>query len=323
MNPVRRRLLSALALPVLPGAARAAARTQRVVLFLDIEPAFAERVREFVKAQLAAEKLPTVQVELVNLWKRGNDVERAADEVVASRPDAVIVNGSRDALLFKQRTREIPIVFRAVGDPVRVGLAESLARPAGNFTGQSNASFMLDGKRVEILTSLRPRLKRVTMVNIQTPTLALTREAIRDAAVKLGLGFDELIFPASLEDASVVEKGVLAARPECIVVQFLDAASNNMAHFLAALESNNIPAVYANERIVRVGGLASLGQVMDDFDPTQVRMLARILRGEKPGDIPVTLITQTHLAINQKTARAMGIAIPDALRLQVNELVGS
>jgi len=321
MNPVRRRLLSALALPLLPPAARAASKAQRVVIFLDIEPAFAGRVREFVRGQLAAEKLPAVQVELVNLWKRGSEVERAADEVVASRPDAVIVNGSRDALLFKQRTRDIPVVFRSVGDPVRVGLAESLARPGGNFTGQSNMSFTLDGKRVEILKDLRASLKRVTLVSIDTPTLQYTRSSVMAAATKLGLGYEELIFPASLEDAAPVEKRVMAARPEAVMVQFLDAASNNMAHFLATLESKNIPAVYGNERIVRVGGLASLGQVMDDFDPTQVRTLARILRGEKPGEIPVSLITQTHLALNQKTARAMGIAIPDALKLQVNELV--
>ena len=322
MNPVRRRILSALALPLLPLAARSAAKAQRVVVFLDIEPAFADRVREFLKAQLAAEKLPDVQVELVNLWKRGREVERAADEVVASRPDAVVVNGTRDALLFKQRTRDIPIVFRAVGDPVRVGLAASLARPGGNFTGQSNMSFTLDGKRVEILKDLRPALKRVTLVSIDTPALQYTRSSVAAAASKLGLGYDELVFPASLEDAAPVEKRVIAARCEGVVMQFLDAASANMAHFLASLESSNIPAIYANERIVRAGGLASLGQVMDDFDPAQVRILARILRGEKPGDIPVTLIAQTHLAINQKTARAMGIAIPDALKLQVSELVG-
>jgi len=83
-----------------------------------------------------------------------------------------------------------------------------------------------------------------------------------------------------------------------------------------------IPAIYANDRIVRAGGLVSLGQMMADFDdPAPVRTLVRILRGEKPGEIPVTLITKTHLVLNARTARAMRIAIPDALLLQVNELV--
>jgi len=321
MNHARRRLLAALALPLLPAASNAAARQQRVVLFLDIEPAFAERARQFVQGTLASQGLREVQVEVVNLWRRGADVERMADEVVAGRPDVVVVNGSRDALLFKQRTRDIPVIFRAVGDPVRVGLVETLAHPGGNFTGQSNASFTLDGKRVEILKALGPKLTRVTLVAIDTPTLPLTRSAISAAAAKLGLAYDELTFPASLEDAAVVEKRILAARPESVVVQFLDSASLNMAHFLATLQAHDIPAIYGNERIVRAGGLASLGQVMDDFDSGQMRTLARILRGEKPAGIPVTLITQTHLALNARTARAMGIAIPDALRLQVNELV--
>jgi putative ABC transport system substrate-binding protein len=295
------------------------------VIFLDIEPAFAERVREFVSGVLAKEGFAPgrdVQVDLVNLWQRGREVERMADEVVAARPDAVVVNGSRDALLFKQRTRDIPVIFRSVGDPVRIGLVASLAHPGSNFTGQSNASFTLDGKRVEVLRELRPRLQRVTLATIDTPTLPFTRASVKAAAAKLGLAYDELVFPAALEDASVVERRVLSAAPESLVVQFLDAASANLPRFLATLESRGIPAIYANERIVRAGGLASLGQVMDDFDPAQVHVLARILRGEKPAGIPVTLITQTHLALNRKTARAMGIAIPDALRLRVNELVG-
>jgi len=321
MNNARRRLLAALALPLLPDLSRAAGRRQRVVLFLDVEPAFAQRVAQFVQGALASQGLPDARVEVMNLWRRGNEVERVVDEVVASRPDVVVVNGSRDALLFKQRTRDIPVIFRGVGDPVRVGLVETLAHPGGNFTGQSNASFTLDGKRVEILKALAPRITRVTLVGIDTPTLPLTRSAISAAAAKLGLGYDEISFPAALEDASVVEKRVLAARPESVVVQFLDSASANMAHFLATLQAHHIPAIYGNERIVRAGGLVSLGQVMDDFDSGQVRTLVRILRGEKPASIPVTLITQTHLALNARTARAMGIAIPDALRLQVNELV--
>jgi len=324
VNPTRRRLLSALALPLLPLASQAAARPKRVVVFLDIDPAFVEKVRDFLGGALAAEGFAPgrdVVVETVSIFGRGGQVESLADAVVARRPDAVVVTGSRDALLFRARTREIPIVFRGVGDPVAVGLVQSLARPGGNLTGQTNLSFALDGKRMEVLKALRPKLRRVTLVSPETAVLEITRSGLKKAAEKLGLAVDDITFPSTEEDALVIEKRVLAHQPEALLVQFLDSSSPNMGHFLETLAARNIPAIYANDRIVRAGGLVSLGQATEDFDPGPVRILTRILRGENPGDIPVMLITKTHLALNLRTAHAMGIAIPESLRLQADELV--
>lgn len=294
-------------------------------MFASGPPEGVERTRRNLVAALAAEGFPEgreVAVEVVNLYGRPNEATRLADETVAGRPDAILVAGSDNARLLQARTREIPIIFSRVGDPVGAGFVRSLSRPGGNLTGVSNQSFALEGKRMEILKALRPGLRRVAVLRAQGTTADLTRRSQDSAASALGLTLVEVALASERDDPADFAPGIFGAGAQGAIIQFIDNQSPHLASFLADLVARGIAAMFLDHRLVRLGGLVSLGQRLDEFDPEPARILARILRGERAADIPVSLMARTHLALNLRTAAAMKLHVPDSIRLQVDELVG-
>lgn len=325
MDRSRRRIVFGIACAVFAPRAPGA-KPKRVVLFLRSEDGRGREVRQFVVDQLRSEGLVPgrdFEVELVNTYERAADPGLLADEIVASRPDVISVSGTVDTRLFAERTRTIPIVFRAVADPVAAGLVTSLARPGGNITGESNLSFELEGKRLALLVDLRPGLKRVLVVDVEGVAGEMAAMSQDSAARELGLTLERLTLRRKQlrEDFSLVPPRLASSRAQAALVSAFDVVSAEGRRLLAALESDGVPAVFLDNRIVRAGGLASLGQRVDVVDPTPVRIIARVLRGERPASIPVAQTTRTHFALNLRTARAMKLAIPDSVRLRADELI--
>lgn len=276
--------------------------------------------------QLAAEGFVPgrdVEVDLVHADERSPGFAQAADAVVSSRPDVIAVSGTNVTRVFQARTSEIPIVFRSVGDPVAAGLVKSLARPGGNITGESNLSFALEGKRLQVLQELRPQLQRVLVVMLEGPGSDIARRHLAPEARQLGIAVEELVLGRGdgSDDLERILARLVATRAEAVIFQTFSLTHRQFASTLAALEGRAIPAMFLDHRIVQRGGLVSLG-VRNDFpDPASVRSIARILRGESPGSIPVAQSTRTHFALNLRTARAMKLVVPQSVLLRADEVI--
>jgi putative ABC transport system substrate-binding protein len=303
-----------------------AARPKRVVLILRSDTGSSGAVRQHTIDILRGEGLVhgrDFEVEIVDTYVRSGDMGRLADEVVASGPDVIGVSGTADTQLFAARTRTIPIVFRAVADPVAAGLVSSLARPGGNITGESNLAFELEGKRLAILRELRPDLKHVLVVDVDGTPASLAAVRQQAAARELGLTLERLTLRRMhvREDIGSIPKHLAASRAQAALISAFDFLGAEGRGVLAVLESQRVPAIFLDNRIVQAGGLASLGQRVDRADPTPLRIIARVLRGENPANIPVAQTTRTHFALNLRTARAMNLAIPNSIQLRADELV--
>jgi len=324
MNPCRRLVLCAIALSAVAPRVEGA-RPKRVVLFIGSTTQFAEQARRQIIDHLGAEGFVAgrdVEVELV-VAERWSEVAKAADRIVASRPDVIATGGTDLTKLIQERTRDIPVVFRNVADPVGAGLVQSLPRPGGNITGESNQSYALEGKRYEILRELRPRLRRVLVVSVGGIASDLAGKEQRVQAQRLGITLDELIVARDRVEAEFARilPRIVATRPDAVVFQAFDPRLAQEQRLLKELEARAIPAMFLDNRVVQAGGLISLGIRNDVIDPTPVRIMARVLRGESPATIPVAQMTRTHLALNLRTARAMKLEVPESVRLRADEVI--
>ena len=322
----RRALLSLALVAALPRAL--AARPKRIIVMTGgVLPEAAERGRRITAEMLAAEGFVPgrdVEVEVVNLDIRDPAFAKAAADVVAGNPDVILVSGTNMARDFQARTNRIPILFRAVGDPVAAGLVASLARPGRNITGESNQAVQLDGKRLEVLIELRPRLKHVLLVAIEGRSGDLSREALEAEARRLGIALEVFMLGGNVGEArdfELVSSWFSKTRADAVICQAFPREHPRAAEALASLASRGVPAIFPDHRIVRMGGLVSLGARIDPPDPAPFRTLARVLRGESPATIPV-IQTNPHLAINLKAAREMKLAIPQSLHIRADELIG-
>jgi putative ABC transport system substrate-binding protein len=243
-----------------------------------------------------------------------------AEDLVRRDVELIVAGASAAAIAAKRATNTIPIVFVSSGDPVGAGLVDSLARPGGNATGLSNLSETLTEKQLELLREVLPRLKRLAVIHspgdaadfIQLP-------AMRRASEKLGIAAN-LHGVASEGDLERAFRAIEAERPDGLQV-FLTVATylhrKRIAGFAAALR---IPAVYGYVEYVEAGGLMSYGFSYADNWRRTATYVDRILKGAKPGDLPVQQPQVPELAVNLKAARALGLTIPPALRVRASEL---
>ena len=246
---------------------------------------------------------------------------RNAVELVALSPDVILVSGARNVEALQQATRTIPIVFAGLTDPVGAGLVESLARPGGNTTGFTSFEYGLSTKWIEQLKEVAPRVSRVGVVREHGSPMGIGLwAAMQGAAPSLGIEMR----PIGVRDASEIERGVAAfARGPngglVVTPGGLASAHRGLISTLAA--RHQLPAVYPFRFFVAGGGLISYGP--DPFD--QFRRAAgyvdRILKGEKPADLPVQAPTKYELAINLKTAKALGLEVPLSLQQRADELI--
>jgi putative ABC transport system substrate-binding protein len=247
-------------------------------------------------------------------------VRRHAGELVALAPDAIMTMGSGTFGPVQQATSTIPIVFVNLADPVGAGFVQSLARPGGNATGFTVFEYSISGKWLELLKQIAPRVTRVAVLRDSGTAAGMGQfGAIQSVAQSLGIE----LTPLGLRDVSEIERGVTAfARAPTgglIVTAGGTAFRRDLIIGLAA--RHKLPAVYNRRLFVTSGGLMSYGP--DTLDPIRraAEYVDRILKGEKPADLPVQAPVKYELAINLKTAKALGLEVPPTLLARADEVI--
>jgi putative ABC transport system substrate-binding protein len=255
-------------------------------------------------------------------WAEGDaDRVRRAAELVALVPDVILAHGSVQVGPLLQATRSVPIVFVIVTDPVGGGFVASLARPGGNATGFMDFEYVLSGKWLELLKQIAPRVTRVAILRDPTiPSSIGQLAAIQSAAASLGVE----LTPIDLRDTSQIERAVvLFARNAnaglIVLANRLAAQHRDLITALAA--KHRLPAVYPYRYYVASGGLISYGPNTGEQYRLAAGYVDRILKGEKPADLPVQAPTKYELVINLKTAKALGLDVPATVYARANEVI--
>jgi putative tryptophan/tyrosine transport system substrate-binding protein len=257
-------------------------------------------------------------------WGAG-DTERFhkyAAELVALGPDVILGSAASIVAALQQVSRTIPIVFVTTIDPVGAGLVASLARPGGNATGFTAYEFSLSAKLLELLKEIAPGVTRVAVIRDAAVAAGLAGfAAIQTAAPSFGVELS----PVGVRDAAEVEGGIVqfASAPNGGLI-VVGPPSSLFAHrelIITLAARHRLPAVYAGVIFVSAGALASYGTNVIDQYRRAASYVDRILKGEKPADLPVQAPTTYELVINLKTARALGLTIPPALLARADEVI--
>ncbi len=252
------------------------------------------------------------------------DPDRArvyAAELVALSPDVVLTSGASTVGLMLQATRNVPIVFAGVADPVGAAFVDNLARPGGNATGFTSYEYSLSGKWLDLLEEIAPGVKRVAVLrdpNISAGTGQFG--AIQTAAAASGIELS----PINVRDAVEIERAVTAFARAGNGGLIVTTSARVLAHrelIIALAARHKLPAVYYAGFWVTGGGLASYGPDYVDQYRRAAAYVDRILKGEKPADLPVEAPTKYELVINLKTAKALGLAVPPALLARATEVI--
>jgi putative tryptophan/tyrosine transport system substrate-binding protein len=254
-------------------------------------------------------------------WFAGDtDVARKyAVELVALAPDVVLASGTVGVTALQQATRSVPIVFTLVADPVGAGFVASLARPGGDVTGFMLYEYSLSGKWLELLKQIAPRMARAAVLRDQTNPAGIAQFGIIQAlAPSLGVQ----VSPLNVRNANEIESGIATFSRTAnggLIVTGSAAATIHLAAKLAA--QYKLPAIYANRVGVTGGGLISYGPDRVDQYRRAAGYVDRILKGEKPADLPVQAPTKYELVINLKTAKALGLEVPPTLLAIADEVI--
>jgi putative tryptophan/tyrosine transport system substrate-binding protein len=255
--------------------------------------------------------------------KRGRESELAA-ELVRLKVDLILVAGGGDWVqAAKNATKTIPIVITGTGgDPVAAGLVESLARPGGNITGVTNLSTELGGKRLELLKEVVPKVARVAVIYNPTNPASVreVKEDLPVAARALGL----TVQPWEVRDANGFDK-VFAAmgkqRPDGLYLPTGPQMFTNAKRIVGFALTSRLPSVYGRKEAVDAGGLMSYGADIADSYRRVAYFVDRILKGTKPADLPVEQPTKFELVINLKTAKQIGLTIPQSLLYRADKVI--
>jgi putative tryptophan/tyrosine transport system substrate-binding protein len=256
-------------------------------------------------------------------WGEGSNerLEQMAGDIVRARPD-VIVTGSGLAVLPMMRAGvKLPIVFVLSADPVEAKVVASFARPGSNLTGMSLFSLDLMGKRLEFLKEAMPGLKQIAIIaNPEHSGEPLELKAAQAAATRLGLSYR--YFPVrSGSDVEQALDGIARGRDEAILA-FADGFTMSFAERIAAFSmTRKVPAVSGWALFVQRGNLMSYGPVINECYRRLAVYVDKIYKGAKPADLPVELPTKVELVINLKTAKALGLTIPQSLLLRADEVI--
>ena len=307
-----------------PLAARGQQAAMPVIGFL------VNRVRENAPNALAAlrkglSEIGFVEGRNVTIELFANNATDRLPEVVADlvrrRVTVIAASGLAPALAAKSATATIPIVFRIGADPVRYGLVASLNRPGGNVTGVTDIGVDLGPKRLGLLHELLPRASRfAALVNPTNPATESRIAEVTAAALAIGRSVD--VVPASTDReidaafASLVQK-----RIDALWVSSDALFINRRLQLTTLAAHHRLPAIYSNHDSVEVGGLMSYGtNILESLYQVGI-YTGRILKGEKPSDLPVTRPTKYEMVINLKTAKALGLAIPETLLATADEVI--
>jgi putative ABC transport system substrate-binding protein len=253
-----------------------------------------------------------------------NDVDRDrryATELAALAPDVILAAGTLSVAAFQQVTRTLPIVFVNVSDPVGAGFVDSLARPGGNVTGFMLLEYSSSGKSLELLKQIAPSVTRAAVLRDPANPAGIAQfGAIQAAAQSLGVE----ISPVSVRDAGEIERAVAAFARSAnggLIVTPGGSVSVHRDLIVTLAARHKLPAIYAYRFNVTGGGLISYGPDLVDGYRGAAGYVDRILKGEKPGDLPVQAPTKFELVINLKTAKALGLTVPPTLLARADEVI--
>jgi putative ABC transport system substrate-binding protein len=279
-------------------------------------PHFRNRLRELVLkdgndvayearyASGATERLPTL-----------------AAELVALKPDLIVVVSTPATLALAKATTTIPIVFNGIGDPLSSGIVSSLARPGGNLTGTSIRSSEVGVKLLDLLLEIAPRAKRLAYLSdVKNKSAQATFEKIKENAARVAA---KVLF-LDARRRSNLERSLETLRRERVQGLIVGAGAVLVEHrepIVQFAAQNRLPVVYGRRDYMEIGGLLAYGAGGSADYARTADYAYRILRGGKPADLPVEQSTKLNLLLNLKTARALGIKIPDSIRLRADEVI--
>jgi putative ABC transport system substrate-binding protein len=252
---------------------------------------------------------------------QADQLQTVAKELVSRTPELILVQSDPATAAVRRETWTIPIVFVSVGDPIGGGFIQSMARPSANATGFTNFEPSIGGKWLELLKEAAPEVKRVLVIlQTETPANAAFLRAAEAAAPTLQA---TLIAP-SVHNAAEIEAAVNSFATEPLgglIVMPHPVTSSNRNVIFGLAARHRLPAVYPFRYFAQGGGLISYGIDQVDHFRRAVVYIDRILKGEKPGDLPTQASTKFELAVNLKTAKALGITIPPTLLARADEVI--
>jgi len=244
-----------------------------------------------------------------------------ATELVRLKVDLILTRGTPAALAAKSASQTIPVVMAASGDPVGSGLVASLGRPGGNVTGLSLFNVEIYAKRVELLRELVPRLTRIAgLFNMSNPVLPLQWKEVERAARSLGIQ-PQLLDVRRPEDLQRLFDAAAKQRAQALIVGLDGVTQGNLRPIAELAAKQRLPSMYAEKAYAAVGGLITYGA--SDFHMYQraAAFVDRIFKGAKPADLPVEQPTKFELVINLKTAKALGLTIPQSLLIRADQII--
>jgi putative tryptophan/tyrosine transport system substrate-binding protein len=244
-----------------------------------------------------------------------------AEELVALAPDVILAGSSAALAPLQRATRTVPIVFAGVADPVGAGYVDSLARPGGNVTGFALFEYGIAGKWLELLKQIAPAVTRAAVMRDPTISLGIGQWAVIQAMAP-STGVDLRL--VNMRDASEIERDITAFARSSNGGLIVTAGPWGTVHrelIITLAARHKLPAVYFERFFVTGGGLISYGPHMIDQYQRAASYVDRILKGEKPGDLPVQAPTNYELAINLKTAKALGLTVPPSVLARADEVI--
>jgi putative ABC transport system substrate-binding protein len=248
-------------------------------------------------------------------------MRKYAAELVALAPDVILGSGTASVAPLLQATRTVPIVFAQVTDPVGAGFVDSLARPGGNATGFLLFEYAISGKWLELLKEIAPRVSRAGVIRDPAQTAGTGQfGVIQSVAPSVGMEVSTI----NVRDAPEIERGIAAFARSANGGLILTSSALSVVHrdlIVTLAARHKLPAVYYRRLYATGGGLISYGPDIAEQNRRAAGYVDRILKGEKPADLPVQAPTKYELVINLKTAKALGLTVPPSLLGRADEVI--
>ena len=256
-------------------------------------------------------------------WAEGNydRFPKLIAELLALNVEVLVTAGTPPTLAIKRATSTVPLVMIAVGDPIGSGIVQSLAHPGGNITGLSSIAPELEGKRLELLREIIPQLSHVAVLwNPLNPFHKASLQHARDAAQVLKIKILAVVIKAT-DDLDGAFKTIENDRPEALLILADRVFLHNRVRLMEFATRHRLPSVNAYHELVEAGGLMSFGPSYEDMHRRAAEFIDKILKGAKPGDLPVELPTKFTLVVSVKAAKALGITVSESFLLRADQVI--